>query len=67
MGYLHVEKDRVITMTAETRKVGRPISAPCGTVSAYKRHTRNNDIPCQQCKEAWAAYQRQRYHTLRAQ
>lgn len=54
-------------MTAEPRKVGRPITAPCGTVSAYKRHVRNGDIPCQQCKEAWAAYQRQRYHTLRSQ
>jgi len=53
-------------MSVEPRKIGRPVTAPCGTVAAYKRHTRNGDTPCQQCKEAWAAYQRQRYHSRRA-
>lgn len=35
-------------------------SAPCGTVSAYKRHLRRREPPCVACKAAWAAYHRQR-------
>ena len=27
---------------------------PCGTRSAYKRHRRNNEIPCDACKAAHA-------------
>ena len=34
---------------------GRPPTAPCGTVAAYKRHRRNGEEPCQPCKDANAA------------
>ncbi len=36
-------------------------SAPCGTVSAYKRHQRRSEAPCQACRAAWAAWQRDYY------
>ena len=42
------------------KKRGRPIK-PCGTVSAYKRHHRNKETPCQPCKDAFAAYKRSTY------
>lgn len=32
-------------------------SAPCGTVSAYKRHRRYRETPCPACYAAWNAYQ----------
>jgi len=42
---------------------GRPgpkPSAPCGTVSAYKRHARNNETVCDACREVWNMAQRAR-------
>lgn len=53
-------------MTVTTaRKVGRPVTATCGTVAAYKRHVRHGETPCQPCRDAWAAYQRERYKRIR--
>lgn len=34
--------------------------APCGTRAAYERHRRRNEEPCRACKDASAAYQRNR-------
>ena len=42
-------------------QVGRPVSAPCGTVAAYKRHQRRGEQPCQSCRAANAAYHRELY------
>lgn len=36
---------------------GRPVAA-CGTESGYKRHRRNGEDACDECKAARAAYQR---------
>lgn len=38
--------------------VGRPITEPCGTVAAYKRHRKHGEDPCGPCKAAWATAQR---------
>lgn len=35
--------------------MARPL-APCGTRSAYTRHLRNGEAPCEACKAANAAY-----------
>lgn len=34
---------------------------PCGTVAAYQRHLRSGEEPCARCREARAAYVRERY------
>ena len=34
--------------------------APCGTVSAYKRHLRHIEPTCAACRAAWAEYHRSR-------
>lgn len=34
--------------------------AACGTRSGYNRHLRNHETPCNPCREANAAYRRQR-------
>lgn len=44
-----------------TRPVGRPVTEPCGTVAAYKRHKRHGEDACQPCKDAWAEAQRGYY------
>jgi len=41
-------------------------SAPCGTVSAYKRHKRHDEDPCGPCRAAWAEYQRDLYQRRKA-
>lgn len=33
--------------------------APCGTLSAYRRHRRRNE-DCATCRAAWASYYRER-------
>lgn len=33
--------------------------APCGTLSAYRRHRRRGE-DCSTCRDAWAAYYRDR-------
>jgi hypothetical protein len=45
--------------------VGRPVTAPCPSVSAYKRHQRRGE-KCDPCRLAWNAYQRERYAARRA-
>jgi hypothetical protein len=45
---------------ASTGRPGPAPSAPCGTVSAYKRHLRAAERPCQPCRDAWSAYHRER-------
>jgi hypothetical protein len=44
-----------------SKPVGRPVSRPCGTVPAYKRHLRHGEAPCTECKAAWADWQRDYY------
>lgn len=52
-------------MAEEAKKRGgRPVSRPCGTEAAYKRHKRNGEEIDQACADAWAAAQR-RYYELR--
>ena len=41
--------------------VGRPVTEPCGTVSAYKRHQRHGETPCAGCRAAWSEWQREYY------
>lgn len=36
---------------------GRPVSQPCGTVAAYKRHRRWGEEPCEDCRLTYNAYQ----------
>ena len=43
---------------ARTGQPGRPITAECGTASAYRRHVRKQEEPCQPCRDAWAQYHR---------
>ena len=45
----------------EPGRAGRPVTAPCGTQAAYKRHQRNGEEPCDPCRAAWSAYQRELY------
>lgn len=49
---------------ARTGQIGRPISAPCGTPSAYKRHVRKRETPCSECRNAWRTYQQNRRKPL---
>lgn len=44
-----------------SRPVGRPITEPCGTPAAYKRHVRKGEPTDAACKAAWAAEQRRMY------
>lgn len=37
---------------ARTGHPGRPITKPCGTPAAYKRHIRNGEKPCDACRAA---------------
>jgi hypothetical protein len=46
---------------AGTGKPGRPVTQPCGTVAAYKRHQRHRELPCEACRSAWSDWQRA-YH-----
>jgi hypothetical protein len=39
--------------------MGRPITKPCGTIAAYKRHLRHGDTPCDRCKAANATWHRE--------
>lgn len=45
---------------------GRPITARCGTVSAYKRHVRKSESVDDACREAYNEDQRRRYQARRA-
>lgn len=46
---------------ARTGRPGPKPTRPHGTLAAYRRHQRAGEPPCGPCKEANAAYQRQRY------
>lgn len=46
---------------ARTGQPGRPASAPCGTVAAYKRHKRKGEPIDDACRQAWNAEQRRLY------
>jgi hypothetical protein len=37
------------------------VPKPCGTLAAYRRHQRRGEPPCDLCKAANAAYQRDYY------
>lgn len=54
---------------ARTGVIGRPATAPCGTIAAYRRHRSHGmkaaDIDTA-CNEAWNAYQRGRYAATKA-
>jgi hypothetical protein len=41
--------------------MSRPVTQPCGTVAAYKRHLRHGETPCSECKAAWAEWHRANY------
>lgn len=41
-------------------------TAPCGTISAYKRHLRHGEVADPACKAAWAAYNREWYQRRRS-
>ena len=51
----------------EPGKPGRPVEQPCGTQAAYKRHQRNGETPCEPCRVAWSAYQRELYAKRKAE
>jgi hypothetical protein len=44
---------------ARTGQPGRPVTEPCGTVSAYKRHQRRGEPVCDPCRTAWNDYTRE--------
>jgi len=46
---------------ARTGEPGPPPSAPCGTVSAYKRHKRKGESVDDACRLAYNAWHRERY------
>ena len=50
----------------EPGKPGRPVSAPCGTQAAYKRHKRRGETACDACRTAYLEYQRELYRARHA-
>ena len=36
--------------------VAEPVRGGCGTNAGYTKHRRSNQVPCQACREAHAAY-----------
>lgn len=46
---------------AQTGQPGRPVTQPCGTVAAYKRHLYNDEEPCDACREANRVHHRELY------
>lgn len=42
-----------------TSGVGRPVTSPHGTASAYRRHRRAGEPPCEPCRLAENARQRE--------
>lgn len=51
---------------AKTGQPGRPVTAECGTTTAYKRHQRKGEPIDTACADAWSAYQRDRYAARKA-
>lgn len=56
---------------AKTGQHGPPPTAPCGSLSAYRRHLRHKETPCDACKaanaQAQADYQRKRHAAQKGQ
>lgn len=50
---------------ARTGAPGRPVTAPCGTISAYKRHVRRGEPVDDACRLAYNESQRERYRARR--
>lgn len=46
---------------ARTGRPGRPVTQPCGTEAAYRRHGRNGETPCDACKVAHSVRQAELY------
>ena len=51
--------EAAIAAGREPHKNGRPVTAPCGTASAYARHKRRGEEPCDPCRDARREYQRE--------
>lgn len=51
---------------ARTGQPGRPVTQPCGTVAAYRRHRKAGEQPCEPCREAWNELQRVQYQARKA-
>lgn len=49
------------SVALETGKGGRPITEPCGTLAAYRRHKRKGEVPCAECRTAYNAAHRRYY------
>lgn len=49
-----------------TDKPGRPVTAPCGTVPAYKRHKRNGEPIDDACRQAYNTEQRRLYQARKS-
>jgi hypothetical protein len=55
---------QTLTRSASTKgrkKMAPPITAMCGTRSAYVRHKRKGETPCDSCRLAYNAYWRDWY------
>ena len=63
-GLSEMERRRVRRTSGLT--VARKSVAKCGTLSGLDRHKRAGEPPCRACREASAAYQRERYASRRA-
>jgi hypothetical protein len=50
---------------ARTGAPGRPITAPCGSAAAYKRHKRNGEAIDDACRTAYNDEQRRLYQRRR--
>lgn len=68
--YMYYEdKNIILSMTTDELRdvldsfVPRPQLAPCGTRSAYARHLKNKEAPCDKCKQANNIHQREYYRT----
>ncbi len=51
---------------ARTGQPGRPVTQPCGTVAAYRRHGRNGEEPCEACRQAERERQAELYRRRKA-
>lgn len=47
-------------ITKSDSRMGRPVIAPHGTISAYSRHLNRGETPCGECRAANAAHARAR-------
>jgi hypothetical protein len=52
-------KPRPVKREPHKPRTPRKDAAPCGTTSAYKRHQRRGEDPCEPCKAAKREYDKQ--------